>query len=952
MLSDFILNHDYGNASSALDYITNNDLSVLDETNRNMICFFKSGLLLISNEIEGVKQYQEQVTCAIFKEYIENLVLLSENPQTANLNYFVDANNEVFRIITLDILIINFQSSRIINELFLPEEPPVYELYLFCLAYFNIGNFEQALFLMEKAYKMKKEKFYYFWIVIIKITLLTHNNIFISNNDIEKIESLSMELSEVLEEIPAIKKEYKKLIDYTKIAILQAIGSESFLNDYDSLQEDFKKENPFLEILALYHQSNSDYEQAINAYLEADKNHEIIFRILFCYYLANDYDKLIEFYGTLTVAETSKKSSSLYLIALNEVNSNQFKAEFEKQLKEVKGIEDLYLLFDTTSGRLTEKKKIHDVLEKMDLQINEYPSNLVKLKFALLAYEVEDLILFKKIIFSLTLLENIELNKIYHIMEILKNPDLTIEIIDWLMKNGNYNFELLTFKFNAYSTLEMYAAQLDVLKELYKIRPTDEIVMRIVELINRDLNSSNQDYENYLSHIKKINSPTSLLILAQAQQRLGEIDNSLKSAYSAVFKDGCNETEWIYSGFVQLFLNTLDGNSSEYLFNTVTDEVVVKLQNEECGDQYICINQDNEYQLNINAVGALHVSKTDPIYLKLFNKELDGEISIDSVKYRIIEIKDKYVYAFHYTSSKVKRNSNAKGMEMITFDSSNPEEMVNQIMKMLPEPEDQQRIFDDYLSLDLGIGLAIENIVSSNYEKYSVVVNALLYDEDKQLYAGYLVPGLGEDDKIVLSLSTLIILQRMNLLAVLECISDILIPESLIIFVREMVIKTTNYVKRGTQTLARVGEGLIMLPADEELPIIWNEIHDKLQADNIRVKNVTMKRRNVYFGKYTMEDILERFNVAKFQLDSMVLAHDENAIYISDDYLLRRIASQGGIKNTNLISLLNLLDSTNGMEAYRKIAETNYSFVPGYSPKDALVHATEMVMKQVHHNHK
>ena len=107
--------------------------------------------------------------------------------------------------------------------------------------------------------------------------------------------------------------------------------------------------------------------------------------------------------------------------------------------------------------------------------------------------------------------------------------------------------------------------------------------------------------------------------------------------------------------------------------------------------------------------------------------------------------------------------------------------------------------------------------------------------------------------------------------------------------------------------------------------IIEETIYGVLQ--NLQTFSITNKERTELKICETveMETLFSAGNIDKCQLDCMILAQKNKAIYLSDDLFFRKLANAIGLKNVNLTWLLRYMGNlVRTQKIIKEIRETNY----------------------------
>ena len=226
-------------------------------------------------------------------------------------------------------------------------------------------------------------------------------------------------------------------------------------------------------------------------------------------------------------------------------------------------------------------------------------------------------------------------------------------------------------------------------------------------------------------------------------------------------------------------------------------------------------------------------------------------------------------------------------------------------------------------------GLPIDALCSRTYSDYIKIIRFLLYTEKQSLYAGEMhndIPLLPEE-KIVLTLPTLVLLGIFKALDLLESVKEsIIIPESLVDFVLARIQSLDRQQAISPGELITVeNKEVYMIPFDTSVREIWEEIYRVLQ--DFQTFFITNKERTELkiYEKTEIETLFSAANIDKCQMDCLILAQKNKAIYLSDDLFFRNLATHMRLKNVNLTWLIRYMGNlVRTQKIIKEIRETNY----------------------------
>lgn len=214
-----------------------------------------------------------------------------------------------------------------------------------------------------------------------------------------------------------------------------------------------------------------------------------------------------------------------------------------------------------------------------------------------------------------------------------------------------------------------------------------------------------------------------------------------------------------------------------------------------------------------------------------------------------------------------------------------------------------------------------------NNEKATAIIQHITYDQ--AFYTGFPIYEDEENQRYIPALSTLVLLSSMNILNVLVGVkSNLLLPASYIDFFAERYSKAkeTSLVSPGK--LVNVDNQLTLIQNDLSHVEIWERIID-FCSDCEKVEISDDERIGFTLGDINGEQFIAAARLHMIHLDSFVLAKKEQATLLCDDLFFRKIATYGGIRNINFVSLLrHYVDDDFVVPIVMELSKTNYLYIP------------------------
>lgn len=205
----------------------------------------------------------------------------------------------------------------------------------------------------------------------------------------------------------------------------------------------------------------------------------------------------------------------------------------------------------------------------------------------------------------------------------------------------------------------------------------------------------------------------------------------------------------------------------------------------------------------------------------------------------------------------------------------------------------------------------------------------LLHAKDQAFYTGFPIYEDEENQRYIPALSTLVLLSSMNILNVLVGVkSNLLLPASYIDFFAERYSKAKENSLVSPGKLVNVDNQLTLIQNDLSHVEIWERIID-FCSDCEKVEISDDERIGFTLGDINGEQFIAAARLHMIHLDSFVLAKKEQATLLCDDLFFRKIATYGGIRNINFVSLLrHYVDDDFVVPIVMELSKTNYLYIP------------------------
>ena len=186
------------------------------------------------------------------------------------------------------------------------------------------------------------------------------------------------------------------------------------------------------------------------------------------------------------------------------------------------------------------------------------------------------------------------------------------------------------------------------------------------------------------------------------------------------------------------------------------------------------------------SLDADHISRTDPVYIKLVGKGRKQILNLRGKRYRVIDYEPREYAIAKFIYQKVQQYPDRFKGTVWMISTENAEEMVKQVLALSDHREQTRELVEAYNFKNDEIGLPIDLFVNGDYRNYIYAQLYLLYADDLAYYAGESRPEYILDAKYIPTLSTLVFLASKEWLDTLDWLGDrVVIPESYMDFFKE-----------------------------------------------------------------------------------------------------------------------------------------------------------------------
>ena len=942
-------------ASCIIDTIYVSSIKSINDEINDELNYLKAVLWVLSGDTEKSKSLVGRLESSpLYQNNISTIIDLDNNNM---VNFVVTNEHKVDHLFIYMFLQVFFNKARwqyIINN-FKPTKHSFHiQDYFYGLASFNEQNYVEAVRALNSANAKKTLPKYSFYMSLGQLNsgLETLHE---DEMPVDVLESQYQVLIDAAISCPELRDANSIAFNLTRVRTLLFTNPESFLREYSDLSQTQKDDVNFRFQLGTFYQMQKQYEEAIRIYTEIsskDSSAELSHRILLCYLLQNKFYEIIKFFENPSTHKFSA-TITIYLIAVNNQNPKQFDNLFDKYyFSSCNTVEDLSFFSELFHYSAHAKEEIYIKIKDLKNQILT-ATKAKKIMLAFFAAEVPDIELSKCFLGSIQNYSQNDLEMAYYLLSRLVEFESRKNITKWFISNDFKTPQLLNVLAECYMQQKKYFSAFSLLREsfaIYRGKNTAFYLINLVALLDTVKIEDIQDCLNFIAAYKE---PEILLITAQTYCKFGFYDKAENLSYEAIYLLNNQDNDFLYNLYLSIHFKMINSVSSKHIeYNCVTNDTVVYLKpiisvnketsnlkpNGESSSLVICINQESELCKDTYTIGALHISKSNILYLKLINKDAHAIIEHDGLSYEIVDIVSKHAHTFRYILPKVDSSGERPLIKKISIDME--KDIKRQMHDVLRELAPASNLLDSYHFKDNPIGLPIEYINRCEYDEYVHIVQSLLYSKDEVLYAGLNQIEYDPNQTYTITLSSLVMLKILDSLSALSNNrAKIFVSSTLLEFIKT---RSENASKILVTSPGKIGidedGNLILTPQDDSMPDFWNDIYEATLKLNIQ--NVSDDDRTAFnklHPNIDLEKLLADPALHICQLDSFIIAQKTNSLLLLDDLFFRRLGNLLNIQSVNHTHLYTEMEKEPYKAALTKLMETNYLYIPMAEKSQSLI---------------
>ncbi|QAR53242.1 hypothetical protein BAE_10720 [Bacillus aerophilus] len=621
------------------------------------------------------------------------------------------------------------------------------------------------------ALSLKKSTFYEFYNLLITIRKLVHTNHFKSLEDIYK----------------DFFKFESYLIYFTKQEQLNywliyfQLNSIFKLNKLNYIENKLVKNNfyniPILklalaEALALQENHLKALEIVDSVLPKTNESQILLFNILF---ELESWDRIITEYEKLESLTEQADIRLIYLFAQSKIASIETKleeiVEFCKNQNSLSCYYKAIIFFTKHSQEhfISILNIIEDNISTFNIEDQSFLIHWI--------YQNNYLDEVQRIILTLPEINDSLISKLLSTMPLSEEKIEEIQkykpIIDDLITKYN-NVELIVYSIQLDLALKIITG--DTFNNINKLNDfnVDPSTIAYFNLSAKYLIEDFSDIDGDIQIISSSNKSHESILAATVLVNTNQIEAGNKLAIKTIYANKDKIDDYLSRNFLSLInqqLGSVHDSSVKATFDTPNIVIRLKKNNEIIS---LAIIEENLLKVNDDQYffDAHHLNSNSNKAIRIAAKyKISKIINYNSVDYEVEEIITLKTHLYRYFLDFVIENSPNSKIERISTDS--PEDLIKQIQQKLSDSQKSGQLLLDYYSFKENIvGLPISALSQdkSNLSEYETVFSYLLFNRTQYLFVPNPIDLIS--DKYVLSLSSLLLLNKLNLFSKLESIKD------------------------------------------------------------------------------------------------------------------------------------------------------------------------------------
>lgn len=911
-----------------IETILNHNLENINNENKDTINYLRAMLYFYEDDIVNFELCIEKINNELLKKDIFNIKAMYSYQIFSNNFCWLSENEHSYY--TLNALFKNKNYKKIINEFNPTLKDSEYKKYIFGTSLFFLGDFQAAINIYNDIIGFNEEC--RLFTILAKVFILYQDNYMVTELEKNEISKKIDELKEIQLVKSRVYLENETLFFDAYFSLLLLFNDELFMDEYSKIPTEKQCSNSVRKHLGTYYLRKKDVIKSNQIFEELyTQNKNIKYKsILMVAYIENAcYDEAIDIFCQ-DVEINDMSTIGAYLFALSCVNMEKYLQKFNQYYDKYSNnneqlLEYFFYSIDSIvkSRNFKIQKEILDFIRE-NLELICKQKNTTIFHFYQIANISQDKEIVVKMMDSINIEEcsTKEREVLFSLIWGIHDDAVAEDIILSFIKKSNNNKHLMDFyiqKLKREKGMELKI--LVALKESFKIFPTKEVAFDIIQYSNYKEILIGEELEIYLQYLELDNETDPIVLsgCAVCFNKMDEYQRASELSYKSMYYLFDEVNSWVFDNYLNIYFSNIAENQNAK--NSVSN-LVFFLYNDSDEEILVCLNSTEEFQSGKNSIGMLHVEKKSPLFIQLYRGEIGEKIEFSKKFFVIKKILSKNDWVMQYIMGSEHKSEVIKGVIKEGGDGT----LISQSIDLLNEFKTDNNL-EGYNELSKGIGLPIEVIFNDGYSTYFDIIKTLLFGENMTLYAGdgYIMK-LNENKKIVVTLSTFMVLSALKKLYLLRYIIDsIIIPSSLKNFlIKQAMLFSDNQVNSPGRIFLTDDNRLGLAERDSTESNYWQEILLLIES----VETIEIKDEERLISDYY--EIFNRLGLSNIQIDCLITSELHNAIFISDDLFFRNIATSINIENNNHTFLYDYVSKDILHNELFDLAKTNYTSYPFY----------------------
>ncbi|NFN93225.1 hypothetical protein FDB28_03790 [Clostridium botulinum] len=423
-----------------------------------------------------------------------------------------------------------------------------------------------------------------------------------------------------------------------------------------------------------------------------------------------------------------------------------------------------------------------------------------------------------------------------------------------------------------------------------------------MKLMNDDFDK----IETLVKNIENSNKSEYIITAAEVYNYLENYHRADELCYKAFYyiEECSNKLDILIRINVISFKISSDNNREEESNRVNIDDIAI-LRDSESNILKVCLNGEIYYQDNRNIMDVIHIKMNNSLWGQLIGKNKNDLIQVNDVEYKIIDIVNKKNFMYRTAFQARIDNGEEEGIKKISIKGNSENDLDLDGMKeeIANSNKRAQRVLDMYLNQENRIGVPVY-CIRNEKESIKELLESLMYSNDGRIIAGNPKVVL-KDEKVVLSLLSVIILEINNLLDDFLKYYDVYIGEKLIQVLNDILKSILAKFTKKETSLYLIDNNIFIDEKDEKYKRkrieFYQNIINKLSKAKVIDKSI------IDSSLFRMSDVI----VKDVDMQAIEIANDLNAVLFIDDsftsllanvvYKDLRISNFGGFVSTCII---------------------------------------------------